>query len=118
MRAKLLGCGRARGRSLTSREGRPTVSNTERSAAGSEGGEGHHVSHLGIDRRALHLVKNVSDLFQVRNVTTIWIERSIPRCALGEGVDEEFLNAPSVNLEVEFVRDRIDPALIKQKRPY
>lgn len=32
--------------------------------------------HLGIDRRALHLVKGVSDLFQIGDVSAVWIEGS------------------------------------------
>jgi hypothetical protein len=59
----------------------------------------------------LHLVEDVSDLFQVGNVSTIWIEGSIPRCALREGIHEELLNATWVDLEMELVRDRVYPAL-------
>ena len=63
--------------------------------------------HLGIDRRALHLVENVSDLLQIGDVSTVWIEGPVPRRSLGEGINEEFLNTTWVDLEMEFVRDRI-----------
>ena len=85
--------------------GKPTTSGTGRSA--SVGTDDCSGPHLRIDRGALHLVESVSDLFQIGDVSPVWIEGSIPRCSLGEGVDEEFLNTARVDLEMEFVRDRI-----------
>lgn len=58
-------------------------------------------------RGALHLVKDISDLFQVGDVSAIWIEGPIPRRALGEGIDEKFLNATGMDLEVKFVCDGV-----------
>jgi hypothetical protein len=55
----------------------------------------------------LHLVENVSDFLQVSDVSTVWIEGSIPRCPLREGVDDEFLNAAWVDLEMKLVCNRV-----------
>jgi hypothetical protein len=59
----------------------------------------------------LHLVKNISHLFQVGDVSAIWIEGTIPRCALREGINEKFLNATGMDLEVKFVCDGVQPTL-------
>ena len=63
--------------------------------------------HLRIDRRALHLVEDVSDLFQIGDVSAVWIESSVPRRSFGEGINEEFLDTTRVDLEMEFVRDGV-----------
>jgi len=55
----------------------------------------------------LHLVESVSDLFQIGDVGAVRIEGPIPRRTLREGVNEKFLNATWVDLEVKFVRDRV-----------
>ena len=68
-------------------------------------------AYLGIDPGALHLVENLSNLSQVGDVSTVWVEGTIPRRTLREGIDEEFMNATGVDLEVEFVRDGVKPAL-------
>ena len=44
-------------------------------------------------------------------MSAVWIEGTIPRRTLREGVNEEFLNATGVDLEVESVRDGVKPAL-------
>jgi hypothetical protein len=89
--------------------GRPATSDTVRSVNVSTGD--HNGAYLGIDPGALHLVENLSNLFQVGDVSTVRIEGTIPRRTLREGVDEEFMNATGVDLEVEFVRDGVEPAL-------
>jgi hypothetical protein len=40
-------------------------------------------------------------------VSTVWIEGTVPRRTLREGVDEEFPNATGVDLEVKLVRDGV-----------
>ena len=67
--------------------------------------------HLRVYRGALHPVEDVSDLFQIGDVGTVWVQGSIPRCTLGERVDEEFLNATRLDLEVEFICDGVEPTL-------
>ena len=63
--------------------------------------------HLRIDRGSLHLVKDVSDLFQISDMSTVRIEGPVLRCTLREGVNEEFLSATGVDLEMELVRDGV-----------
>ena len=63
--------------------------------------------HLRIDCRALHLVEDVSDLFQIGDVSAVWIESSVPRRSFGEGIDEEFLNTKRMDLEMELIRDGV-----------
>jgi len=55
----------------------------------------------------LHLVKDVSDLFQISDMSTVRIEGPVLRCTLREGVNEEFLSATGVDLEMELVRDGV-----------
>ena len=103
--AKRLGCGRVRGPSPTSRVGRPTTLGVVRLAGI---GVGYRCGpYLRIDRRALHLVECISNLFQIGDVSAVWIEGSVPRRSFGEGIDEELLNTTRMNLEMEFVRDRV-----------
>lgn len=64
------------------------------------GGGNDYGSHLGVNSRTLHLVEDVSGLFQVGDVSTVWVESSVPRCSFGKGINEEFLNAARVNLEM------------------
>ena len=64
-------------------------------------------SHLRINGGTLHLIENVSDLFQIVDVGTVWIKGSGPRRALRKGINEEFLNATRVDLEVKLVRNRV-----------
>ena len=63
--------------------------------------------YLRINPRALHLVEDVSDLFQTGDMSAIRIEGSVPRRSFGKGVNEQFLNTTWVDLEMEFVRDRV-----------
>ena len=67
--------------------------------------------HLRVYRGALHPVEDVSDLFQIGDVGTVWIRGSAPRRTLGERVDEEFLNATRLDLEVKFICDGVEPTL-------
>jgi len=55
----------------------------------------------------LHLVKGVSDLFQIGDVSAVRIEGSFPRRSFWKAINEEFLNTTRVDLEMEFVRDGI-----------
>ena len=55
----------------------------------------------------MHLVEDVSDLFQIGDMNAVWIEGSVPRRSFGEGIDEEFLNTTRMDLEMEFIRDRV-----------
>ena len=89
--------------------GRPATSDTVRSV--NVGAGDRNGAYLGIDPGALHLVENLSNLFQVSDVSTVRVEGTIPRRALREGIDEEFMNATGVDLEVEFVGEGVKPAL-------
>lgn len=81
-----------------------TVLNTVRSASVNT-----TLSHtyLRINCGALHLVESVSDLFQIGDVSSVRIKSSVPQRSFWEGIDEELLDTTWVNLEMEFVRDRV-----------
>ena len=85
--------------------GRPTTSDTARLVGISVGNR--YRPYLGIDRRALHLVEDVSDFSQIGDVSAVWIESSVPRRSFREGINEEFLDTTRVDLEMEFVRDGV-----------
>ena len=88
--------------------GRPTRSDAVGSAwSANERDE----PYLGINRGALHLVDDVSGLFQISDMSTVRIEGFGPRRSFREGINKELLNAAWVDLEMEFVRDRVQPAL-------
>ena len=89
--------------------GKPTTPNIARSA--SVRAVNCDEPYFWIDRGALHFVEGVPDLFQIGDVSTTRVEGTVPRRALREGIDEEFLNTTGVNLEVEFVRDGVQPTL-------
>jgi hypothetical protein len=63
------------------------------------------------DGGALHLVEELTDLLQVREVCTIGVERAVTRCAGRKGIDEKLFNTTWVNLEVKVAGHRVFPGL-------
>lgn len=68
-------------------------------------------THRGRDCGALHLVQQVPDLLQVRQMRAVGKERTLAVCACWEWVNEKLLHATGVHLEVQLARDRVLPCL-------
>ena len=68
-------------------------------------------AYLGSNRRALHLVQQSANLLEVLEVGTIWVESALAAYTGRQRIDEKFLSAARVNLEVKLASDRVLPRL-------
>ena len=74
-------------------------------------GHGCLPAYLWRNGRSLHLVQQCPDLSKILDVCPIWVQGPTAFCACWKRVDDEFLNAARVNLEVEVPRNRVFPQL-------
>ena len=59
----------------------------------------------------MHLVQQATNLLEVLEVRTIWVESAFAACTSRQRIDEKFLSAARMNLEVKLASDRVLPRL-------
>ena len=69
------------------------------------------VTHRRSDTRALHLIQDFTDLFQVLDMTTVWVKGTHPIGAIRKWFHDNFVCRARVNFEMQVPSDGILPRL-------
>ena len=77
-----------------------------------EEGDGNKANtHTRRDSRSLHLVQQITNLLEVRDICAIGVERAFARGALRKWTDEQLMRSAGMHLEMERASHRVLPRL-------